>query len=144
MLKPGSDLMAKKTLENLISDIDKPLSPIPKEVYLEIWNERPDLQSLYPEVEFGNFYKFREWATTEGWKDDPRLAAFAQIDEDEIASDIVVDTSTPIIEPEPPTDENFILTIQIIVVLIIIGIGAAYSYLTFYHKKHSVTSKHER
>jgi len=134
MFKSGLGLMSRATHERLLGALDKPLSPIPKEVYLEIWNERPDLQSLYPEVKFGNFFKFREWATTEGWKDDPRLAAFAQIEEDEIIPDIVVDIPTAVIEPEEPTDESFILTLQIVVVTIIIAIGASYFYRTFYLK----------
>lgn len=135
MFQSGIGLMAKPNRETIIAAIDQPLSPIPKEVYLEIWNERPDLQSLYPEVKFGNFYKFREWATTEGWKDEPRLAVFAQIEEDEIIPDIVVDTTTPVTEPEASTDENFIiLTLQIIVVVIAIGIGGYYFYRIFYLK----------
>jgi len=134
VLQPGSGLMAKNTLENLFAAIDKPLSPIPKEVYLEIWNERPDLQSLYPEVKFGNFWKFREWAVTEGWKDDPRLAVFAQIEEDEITPDIVVDIPTAVIEPEEPTGDGIILFLQIIVVVIAIGIGGYYFYRIFYLK----------
>jgi len=135
IFQSGIVLMAKPSRELIISAIEQPLSQIPKEVYLEIWNERPDLQSLYPEVKFGNFWKFREWATTEGWKDDPRLAVFAQIEEeDEIIPDIVVDTTTPVTEPEEPTDNDFLLTLQIIVVSIVIGIGVYYYYRTFYLK----------
>jgi len=140
MFQSGIGLMAETTHEKLLISLDQPLSPIPKEVYLEIWNERPDLQSLYPEVKFGNFYNFRAWASTEGWKEDPRLALFKQIEEDEedeITTDIIVDTTTPVTGPEKPTGESFILTLQIIVVSIIIGIGSFYAYRTFYLKKQS-------
>jgi len=134
MLQSEIGLMSKSTRERIITAIEQPLSSIPKEVYLEIWNERPDLQSLYPEVKFGNFWKFREWAVTEGWKDDPRLAVFAQEeDEEEITPDIVVDT-TPVTEPEELTNDGFIFSLQIIVVAIAIGIGGYYSYRTFYLK----------
>jgi len=43
-------------------------------VLLQIWVERPDLQSSFPEVEEGNFDAIRNWAETVGWNEDERLA----------------------------------------------------------------------
>ena len=68
------------------------------------------------------------------------MALFKPIEEDEkdeITTDIIVDTTTPVTGPEKPTGESFILTLQIIVIAIIIGIGSFYAYRTFYLKKQS-------
>ena len=124
--------MAESGIDKLFKAIDLPLSPLPKETYLEIWDEQEDLQLLYPEAKIGNFYNFREWASSEGWKTDERLAIFIPegqipgygIPPEKIVGDtteqvptekIVVDT---IIQPDEGT--NFTL----IYLGIILGIGA--------------------
>ena len=40
---------------------------------LSIWEERAYLQKLYPEVAKGDLTKLKNWATTTGWSEDPRL-----------------------------------------------------------------------
>ncbi len=61
---------------------DKRLAPLilPSQVpkyldnsLLSIWKEKAYLQKSYPEVAKGDLTKLRNWATTTGWNEDPRL-----------------------------------------------------------------------
>ena len=47
---------------------------VPELVLLQIWNEREDLQSKFPEVEYGKYDGIRNWAETIGWNEDERLS----------------------------------------------------------------------
>ena len=47
---------------------------VPELVLLQIWNEREDLQSKFPEVEYEKYDGIRNWAETIGWNEDERLS----------------------------------------------------------------------
>ena len=47
---------------------------VPELVLLQIWNEREDLQSKFPEVEYGKYDGIRNWAEKLGWNEDERLS----------------------------------------------------------------------
>jgi len=49
--------------------------PVPDVTLTSIWNNRKDLQKLYPEVAKGNLTKLKNWAIATGWDQTTRLSA---------------------------------------------------------------------
>src|SRR5256712_1097781 len=48
---------------------------VPDVTLTSIWNDRKDLQKLYPEVAKGNLTKLKNWAIATGWDQTTRLSA---------------------------------------------------------------------
>src|SRR5437870_3690748 len=48
--------------------------PVPDVTLTSIWNNRKDLQKLYPEVAKGNLTKLKNWAIATGWDQTTRLS----------------------------------------------------------------------
>ncbi|OLB91167.1 MAG: hypothetical protein AUH25_03320 [Thaumarchaeota archaeon 13_1_40CM_38_12] len=54
--------------------LQKPF-PVSDTILTTIWEERKDLQKVYPEVAGGNLTAMKKWASTSGWNEDKRLSA---------------------------------------------------------------------
>jgi hypothetical protein len=69
------------------------LFPVPDNVLYQIWDERGDLQAVYPEVAHDQLNGLKEWATKSGWKEDSRLYA------------LIPKNQTPSYSTPPPTSK---------------------------------------
>lgn len=88
--------------------------PVSDDVLSTIWNERIDLQSLFPEVEHGHLYNLRAWAKNSGWNEDPRLSA------------LIPEGKTPLYLPQKSDFRIIIGLVLSILIVIIIGFVVGY------------------
>ena len=112
-----------------LPSLDEPQFLVTDPVLLQIWVERPDLQSSFPEVEQGNFDAIRNWAETVGWNEDERLAV------------LIPEGETPqYLQPATTPEEDY--SGFLVIVLIAIGGVAVYFFVIRNQKfiKQSKTS----
>lgn len=87
--------------------------PIPDNVLYQIWDERGDLQTQYPEVAHDKLDGLKEWAIKYGWKEDQRLYALRP------------ENQSSVTLPSPVLKPNYDEMIGELIVGSIIGIAVA-------------------
>ena len=76
-------------------------------ILFQIWDQREDLQTVYPEVAYNNLDNFKEWAQTSGWKEYPQLWR------------LIPPGETPDYEQSKNTDRDIAFGLQITILLIL-------------------------
>ena len=66
-----SKIISAQSLDDLVTILSP--FPVSQQVLLAVWNDRDDLQKIYPEVTHGDLSNLQNWALTMGWNEDYRL-----------------------------------------------------------------------
>jgi len=110
---------------------EKPSFPVPDEVLIAIWEIRPFLQNIYPEVGDGNLKNLKKWAFETGWNDHEELAVL--IPEGKTPKNYVEKSLEKPLIIKTQDLESQIPTFQIVVAVISIGIGGYFGYKYYSH-----------
>lgn len=132
-----SVVIANKSITNVKNSIDD-YAPISNDLLLQIWIERADLQSDYPEVAEGNITNLKIWAMTVGWDEDSRLSEL--IPEGQTPTYLKpsqLNDSQIFLPSSPELQDGMIILLQrlIVVGILIIGIVVAYRFYQSFKKR---------
>ena len=99
-------------------EINSEFFPVSDDKLFKIWEKRPDLQRVYPEVKNGDFGGLKNWANLHGWKENRQLSAL-------IPEGKMPDYDNPfiigtLIIPEDVGLEKF-LPVSLLVLILMIG-----------------------